>query len=205
MDSNMDKIRFFTELIQLTGAFLYIVAALREMKFLGYHMFIENLVSELKFSMIALRCRDSNSWADENRCTNFHSKIISITIFTKFYRFSILFKFPKFTLPYIFRAWQLRTVLSSIMIIISPSHSLQFRQFNRLFWPIHLSIHILDDSPISCDVFIFVLPNDDHHPITNILLNRIRRSCMRSDYADNRSVFFILLQVRLILIMFLLH
>lgn len=59
MDSNMDKIRFFTELIQLTGAFLYIVAALREMKFLGYHMFIENLVSELKFSMIALRYRHS--------------------------------------------------------------------------------------------------------------------------------------------------
>lgn len=41
----MDKVRFVTELIQLTGAFLYIAAALREMKFLGYHMFIENLVS----------------------------------------------------------------------------------------------------------------------------------------------------------------
>lgn len=48
MDSNMDKIRLITELVQLTGAFLYIVAALREMKFLGYHMFIENLVSEIQ-------------------------------------------------------------------------------------------------------------------------------------------------------------
>lgn len=41
----MDKFRIVTEVIQLTGAFLYIVAALREMKFLGYHMFIENLVN----------------------------------------------------------------------------------------------------------------------------------------------------------------
>lgn len=42
----MDKVRLITEVIQLTAAFLYIVAALREMKFLGYHMFIENLVSD---------------------------------------------------------------------------------------------------------------------------------------------------------------
>lgn len=46
MDSDMDKVRLITEVIQLTAAFLYIVAALREMKFLGYHMFIENLVSD---------------------------------------------------------------------------------------------------------------------------------------------------------------
>lgn len=44
IESDTDKIRVITELIQLAGAFLYIVAALREMKFLGYHMFIENLV-----------------------------------------------------------------------------------------------------------------------------------------------------------------
>lgn len=44
MDSDIDKFRLVTEIIQLAGAFLYIVAALREMKFLGYHMFIENLV-----------------------------------------------------------------------------------------------------------------------------------------------------------------
>lgn len=44
LDSQTDKIRMITELIQLTGAFLYIAAALRESRFLGYHMFIENLV-----------------------------------------------------------------------------------------------------------------------------------------------------------------
>lgn len=44
IDSDMDKVRLVTEMIQLTAAFLYIVAALREMKFLGLHMFIENLV-----------------------------------------------------------------------------------------------------------------------------------------------------------------
>lgn len=43
-DTQTDKIRLVFELIQLTGAFLYIVAALRESKFLGYKMFIENLV-----------------------------------------------------------------------------------------------------------------------------------------------------------------
>lgn len=44
MESHTDKLRLMTEIIQLIGAFFYIVAALREMKFLGYHMFIENLV-----------------------------------------------------------------------------------------------------------------------------------------------------------------
>lgn len=43
-DTQKDKIRLVTELIQLSGAFLYIVAALRESRFLGYNMFIENLV-----------------------------------------------------------------------------------------------------------------------------------------------------------------
>lgn len=47
IDSDTDKIRMITEIIQLAGAFLYLVAALREMKFLGYHMFIENLVSNI--------------------------------------------------------------------------------------------------------------------------------------------------------------
>lgn len=45
IDTQTNRIRLVTELIQLTGAFLYIVAALRESKFLGYKMFIENLVS----------------------------------------------------------------------------------------------------------------------------------------------------------------
>lgn len=46
IETETNKIRLVTELIQLTGAFLYILAALREAKFLGYKMFIENLVSE---------------------------------------------------------------------------------------------------------------------------------------------------------------
>lgn len=43
-ESEMDKVRLVTELVQLIGAFLYILAALRESRFLGYKMFIENLV-----------------------------------------------------------------------------------------------------------------------------------------------------------------
>lgn len=43
-DSDINKIRLIMELIQLIGAFLYILAALRESRFLGYKMFIENLV-----------------------------------------------------------------------------------------------------------------------------------------------------------------
>lgn len=54
MESHTDRIRLMTEIIQLAGAFLYIVAALREMKFLGYHMFIENLV---RFSPELLPCQ----------------------------------------------------------------------------------------------------------------------------------------------------
>lgn len=46
IETDTNKIRLLTEIIQLVGAFLYIVAALRESKFLGYHMFIENLVCE---------------------------------------------------------------------------------------------------------------------------------------------------------------
>lgn len=38
------QIRLVAEMVLLTGAFLYIFAALRESRFLGYHMFIENLV-----------------------------------------------------------------------------------------------------------------------------------------------------------------
>lgn len=55
---------------------------------------------------------------------------------------------------------------------------------------------ILDDGTISCDVLIFVLSNDDRHSTTNILLNRIRRSCLRFYHADNRSILLVLLQVR---------
>lgn len=44
---NLSQIRLVAELILLSGALLYILAALRESKFLGYHMFIENLVSDI--------------------------------------------------------------------------------------------------------------------------------------------------------------
>lgn len=48
IDSQTNSVRIVFEIIQLSGAFLYIVAALREMRFLGYHMFIENLVGSNK-------------------------------------------------------------------------------------------------------------------------------------------------------------
>lgn len=41
------KIRLGAELGMLTGSFLYILAALREARFLGLNMFIENLVSAI--------------------------------------------------------------------------------------------------------------------------------------------------------------
>lgn len=40
-----NQIRITGEVILLIGAFGYLLAALREMRFLGYKMFIENLVS----------------------------------------------------------------------------------------------------------------------------------------------------------------
>lgn len=47
MDMSMGKhrIRLVSELIILVGAFLYLMAALREARFLGNKMFFENLVS----------------------------------------------------------------------------------------------------------------------------------------------------------------
>lgn len=44
-ETETNQIRLVFEILQLTGALLYILAALREMKFLGYNMFIENLVN----------------------------------------------------------------------------------------------------------------------------------------------------------------
>lgn len=48
IETPTNRVRLVFELIQLIGAFLYIVAALREMRFLGYNMFIENLVITLE-------------------------------------------------------------------------------------------------------------------------------------------------------------
>lgn len=147
MDSYTDKVRLITELIQLTGAFLYIVAALREMKFLGYHMFIENLVSML------------DDWADPK----FNRNVTGTAFFHFIYFFS-------------------RLNLMSIHVKLIDAIA-------------YIHVYILDDGTISSNVSIFVLFNDDHHSVTYILPNRIRRSCMRCDYADNSTIFFILLQV----------
>lgn len=99
IENDTDKIRVITELIQLVGAFLYIVAALREMKFLGYHMFIENLV-----------------------CDNF----------------GIIFVFS-----------------------LSKDES----QFNAS------NFRVSDDCTVASDVFVFMLPNDDRHPVAHILFD----------------------------------
>jgi hypothetical protein len=47
VNSDEDIIRMGAEVALEIGAVLYIVAALREARFLGYSMFIENLVSNL--------------------------------------------------------------------------------------------------------------------------------------------------------------
>lgn len=47
IETQTNRVRLVFEVIQLVGAFLYIAAALREMRFLGYNMFIENLVMRL--------------------------------------------------------------------------------------------------------------------------------------------------------------
>lgn len=45
LNSPTEKIRLTAEIFMELGAFLYIVAALKEARFLGLNMFIENLVS----------------------------------------------------------------------------------------------------------------------------------------------------------------
>lgn len=49
LNSPTAKIRLTAEIFMELGAFLYIIAALREARFLGLNMFIENLVSFVKF------------------------------------------------------------------------------------------------------------------------------------------------------------
>lgn len=44
LESDLAKLRIIAELINFVGAILYLVVALREARFLGYKMFIENLV-----------------------------------------------------------------------------------------------------------------------------------------------------------------
>lgn len=45
MDSFQYKIRLFSEVCQFVGAIFYLLDALMEAKFLGYKMFVENLVN----------------------------------------------------------------------------------------------------------------------------------------------------------------
>ncbi|GAB0094010.1 transient receptor potential cation channel subfamily V member 5 [Sergentomyia squamirostris] len=49
------KLRIICEVVLLVGALLYILAALRESRFLGYKMFIENLVSDNSIDFITSR------------------------------------------------------------------------------------------------------------------------------------------------------
>lgn len=44
LESDLAKLRIIAELINFVGAILYLLVALREARFLGYKMFIENLV-----------------------------------------------------------------------------------------------------------------------------------------------------------------
>lgn len=48
----IQQIRLVAELVLFSGAILYILAALRESRFLGYNMFIENLVNKSTFQSL---------------------------------------------------------------------------------------------------------------------------------------------------------
>lgn len=50
--STDDLIRMGSEVAMFVGAFLYLLAAVREAGFLGLQMFIENLVSKCKFQNV---------------------------------------------------------------------------------------------------------------------------------------------------------
>lgn len=45
MSIGRNRLRLVTEILILIGSLLYLIAALREARFLGYKMFVENLVS----------------------------------------------------------------------------------------------------------------------------------------------------------------
>lgn len=44
MSIGKNRLRLVTEILILIGSLLYLIAALREARFLGYKMFVENLV-----------------------------------------------------------------------------------------------------------------------------------------------------------------
>lgn len=56
IDTISNKIRLIAEVIILIGAFLYIATALRESRFLGYKMFIENLMTAPSRVMFLFSC-----------------------------------------------------------------------------------------------------------------------------------------------------
>lgn len=49
-----DLIRMGSEVAMFVGAFLYLLAAVREAGFLGLQMFIENLVSNQNYTLLPL-------------------------------------------------------------------------------------------------------------------------------------------------------
>lgn len=49
MSIGKNRLRLVSEILILIGALLYLIAALREARFLGYKMFVENLASHFLF------------------------------------------------------------------------------------------------------------------------------------------------------------
>ncbi|XP_037807729.1 transient receptor potential cation channel subfamily V member 5 [Lucilia sericata] len=56
MESNLAKIRIISEIVIFIGAILYLLSALREARFLGYKMFIENLMTAPSRVMFLFSC-----------------------------------------------------------------------------------------------------------------------------------------------------
>ncbi|XP_037940165.1 transient receptor potential cation channel subfamily V member 5 [Teleopsis dalmanni] len=56
MESDLAKIRLIAEIVIFCGAILYLLAALREARFLGYKMFIENLMTAPSRVMFLFSC-----------------------------------------------------------------------------------------------------------------------------------------------------
>ncbi|XP_075163495.1 transient receptor potential cation channel subfamily V member nanchung [Haematobia irritans] len=56
MESNLAKIRIIAEIVIFFGAILYLLAALREARFLGYKMFVENLMTAPSRVMFLFSC-----------------------------------------------------------------------------------------------------------------------------------------------------
>lgn len=71
LESDLAKLRIIAELINFVGAILYLLVALREARFLGYKMFIENLVSRRKG---ILKRRERDNEAERTKLCFFNRK-----------------------------------------------------------------------------------------------------------------------------------